>query len=276
MKIGIFDSGLGGLFITKSIVKMLPQYEYLYVGDTERTPYGNRSEKIVYQFLAEAVDFLFRNDCALVIVACNTASAQALRRVQQEYIPAHYPTRRVLGVIIPAVEEAIAHGAKKVGVLATASTVRARAFTRELKKRNTRIMVYERPAPLLVPIIEHDELEYADEMLKKYLAPLIAKKIDTLILGCTHYPILKQRIKKMVGPRIRVISQDEIVGTKLKEYLLRHKELARLLSRRRVVHICVTDITPTFRVCARRWFGKRAPLKTISLTTNTFDNGSVA
>jgi glutamate racemase len=143
--------------------------------------------------------------------------------------------------------------------------VRARAFTRELQKRDALIAVYERAAPLLVPIIEHNELEYADEMLKKYLTPLIAKKIDTLILGCTHYPILKRRIKKMVGSSIRIISQDEIIGASLKDYLFRHKELTRTLSRRRVVRIWVTDITPMFRVCARRWFGHSTPLKKISL-----------
>ena len=265
MKIGIFDSGLGGLFITKSITRRLPRYDYLYVGDTERSPYGNRSGRVVYQFLREAVAYLFKEDCALVIVACNTASAQALRRIQKEYLPQHYPGRRVLGIIVPTIEKVSANRAKRIGVLATAGTVRTRAFTRELRKSDTHMRVFEAAAPLLVPIIEHNEMRLANAAIRHYLAPLLKKKIDTLILGCTHYPIVRRRIKMFAGPSINVVSQDEFIGEKLADYLVRHPEIERMLTRRKRIALRVTDVTPAFRTLSRRWFGRSATLKRIHL-----------
>ncbi len=263
MKIGIFDSGLGGLMIAKHIVRALPAYDFIYLGDTERAPYGNRSPQVVYAFLQEAVEFLFSKDCALVIVACNTASAQALRRIQREYLPRHHPARRVLGVLVPTVEAVVASGAHRVGVLATAGTVATGAFTRELKKAAPAAKVWERAAPLLVPMIELDELAHVDAVLARYLSPLLAKHIDTLILGCTHYPLVARRIRKLVGPNVRVVAQTDLIGGKLFRYLARHPEIERTLSRRGKVALLVTDLTPTFAALARRWFGPGAKPKVV-------------
>ncbi|MFH1246327.1 MAG: hypothetical protein V1489_00940 [Candidatus Liptonbacteria bacterium] len=195
-KIGVFDSGVGGLLIMKALVKNLPEYDYVYLGDTARVPYGNRSQEIIYQFLEEAVEYLFNKNCSLIIVACNTASAEALRRIQREYLPEYYPGRRVLGVIIPTAEEALpirrknknqnadnnaGNKHKKIGILATEGTVSSEAYVREIKKINSRISVFQEPAPLLVPLIENGGLKWTDPILESYLRPLLKKKIDTLI-----------------------------------------------------------------------------------------------
>ncbi len=263
MNIGIFDSGLGGLLITKSLIKKLPQYNYIYLGDTKRVPYGNRSSDTIYEFLKEAVEYLFKNDCKLVIVACNTASAQALRRIQQEFLPYHYPDRRVLGVIIPTCEVA-ASGSKKIGVIATQATVESGAFVVELKKIDRNISIIQRATPLLVPIIENDALKFADIILKEYLKPF-KNKIDTLILGCTHYPILKKEIQKIVGNKVKVIAQNDLIGAKLKDYLVRHPEIEKLLNKKSKNKFFVTDTTSTMKKNVKKWFGKDAKLENISL-----------
>ncbi len=171
MKIGVFDSGLGGLFVTRALVKNLPQYHYMYLGDTQRVPYGNRSQETVYQFLHEAVDYLFAHGCELIIVACNTASAEALRRVQREYLPTHYPKRRVLGIIIPTAEAALKDSKiKRVGVLATQGTVGSGAYVRELKKIRPGVTIFQEAAPLLVPLVESNAAQFADPILRSYLA----------------------------------------------------------------------------------------------------------
>ncbi len=263
MNIGIFDSGLGGLLITKSLIKKLSQYNYIYLGDTKRVPYGNRSSDTIYEFLKEAVEYLFKNDCKLVIVACNTASAQALRRIQQEFLPYHYPDRRVLGVIIPTCEVA-ASGSKKIGVIATQATVESGAFVVELKKIDKNISIIQRATPLLVPIIENGALKFADIILKEYLKPF-KNKIDTLILGCTHYPILKKEIQKIVGNKVKVIAQNDLIGAKLKDYLVRHPEIEKLLNKKSKNKFFVTDTTSTMKKNVKKWFGKDAKLENISL-----------
>ncbi len=263
MNIGIFDSGLGGLLITKSLIKKLSQYNYIYLGDTKRVPYGNRSSDTIYEFLKEAVEYLFKNDCKLVIVACNTASAQALRRIQQEFLPYHYPDRRVLGVIIPTCEVA-ASGSKKIGVIATQATVESGAFVVELKKIDKNISIIQRATPLLVPIIENGALKFADIILKEYLKPF-KNKIDTLILGCTHYPILKKEIQKIVGNKVKVIAQNDLIGAKLKDYLARHPEIEKLLNKKSKNKFFVTDTTSTMKKNVKKWFGKDAKLENISL-----------
>ncbi|MBC7982142.1 glutamate racemase, partial [Candidatus Parcubacteria bacterium] len=176
MNIGIFDSGLGGLLITKSLIKKLPQYNYTYLGDTKRVPYGNRSPETIYDFLKESVEYLFENNCKLILVACNTASAQALRKIQQEFLPEKYPDRRVLGVIIPTCEVALENKkSKKIGILATNATVNSNAFIIELKKIKPDIQVIQNPAPLLVPFIENDSLQLVTPVLEKYLKPFKGK-----------------------------------------------------------------------------------------------------
>ena len=224
MKIGVFDSGLGGLFILKAITKALPRYDFVYLGDTKRVPYGNRSRATVYKFLRQGVEFLFDQNCELIIVACNTASAEALRKIQREYLPEHFPSRRVLGVIIPTVEEALkAKNLRKLGVLATLGTVKSRAYIREIKKINPKIEVIQEAAPLLVEYVENNGTDKIDLALKKYLRPLLAKKVEGIILGCTHYPILKKQIRHLT--KVPIICQDEFIGKKLAHYLKKHSEI---------------------------------------------------
>src|SRR3989338_4737403 len=197
MKIGIFDSGLGGLIIARAIRKAMPEYDYVYFGDTKRLPYGNKSHEAVFEFTREAVDYLFRKEnCAVVIIACNTASARALRQIQQEYLPKNFSDRKVLGVLIPAAEEAAKY--ERVGVLATLGTVASETFPIEINKLNKNTEVFQNPAPMLVPLVEDGENELAKPFLVKYLRPFASKKLDALVLGCTHYPILKKEIKKIM------------------------------------------------------------------------------
>lgn len=265
MKIGVFDSGLGGLFIMLSLARKLPRYDYVYLGDTQRVPYGNRSPEAVYKFLEEAVEYLFRKkNCGLIIVACNTASAEALRKIQWNYLPEHFPKRRVLGVIIPTVEEALwDNKAKIIGVLATEGTVNAGAYAREVKKLKSRVKVFQNAAPMLVPLIENGELGRAEPFAREYLAPLMRQKVEKIILGCTHYPALKKMIKKISG--VPVVSQDEIIPKKLKNYLARHPEIDSRLSKNGKRELLVTDITPGYVRIARKWFGSKAGLRRISL-----------
>lgn len=265
MNIGVFDSGLGGLTILRAVVRCLPQYNYLYLGDTQRVPYGNRSQETIYQFTKEAVEYLFQQDCQLIVLACNTASTRALRRIQREYLPKHYPDRRVLGVIIPTVEVAKEGRAKRVGVLATTATVESNAFPKELKKIYPEAKVFQQTAPILVPLIENAALKWSGPILESYLRPLLRKKIDTLILGCTHYPHLKPQIQKIVGKNVRIIAQNELIPKKLKTYLERHPEIEQRLTKKKRVHIRVTDLTPAFQVLSKKWFGKTVKLTVCSL-----------
>ena len=265
MKIGVFDSGLGGLIILKSLVKSLPKYDYIYLGDTARVPYGNRSKEVVYQFLEEAVDYLFQQDCELIIVACNTASAEALRKIQQKYLPTHYPNRRVLGVIIPTAEEALKDNKiKRIGVLATQGTVNSKTYIRELKKIAPSVMIFQQAAPLLVPLVENDARQWAKPIIKEYLKPLLQKNVDAIILGCTHYPRFKQEIRDIA--KIRIISQDELIPRKLKDYLKRHPEIERKLSKGGKVHLLVTDLTDTMLKQSHKWFGKKETPRKITLS----------
>ena len=222
MKIGIFDSGLGGLIIAEAIHKVMPKYDYVYLGDTKRVPYGNRSHKEVLKFTQNAIDYLFRKeDCAIVIIACNTASARALRKIQQNYLLKNFTDRKVLGVLIPAAEEASKYN--KIGILATSGTVASNTFPVEIKKLNKTAKIFQNAAPKLVPLIEKGGNLPSKPLLLKYLKPFLNKNLDTLVLGCTHYPMLKKEIKKIMPKNIKIISQDEIVPFKLKKYLNSHK-----------------------------------------------------
>lgn len=266
MKIGIFDSGLGGLFVTRALVKNLPQYDYVYLGDTQRVPYGNRSHETVYRFLREAVDYLFAHDCELIIVACNTASAEALRRIQQEYLPAHYPKRRVLGIIIPTVEAALKDPKiKHIGVLATQATVNSDAYVRELKKIRPNVTIFQQAAPLLVPLVENNAIQFADPILRSYLHPLLKKNINVLILGCTHYPILKKQIKNICGRSIKIIAQDEIISAKLAGYLRHHPEIEKKLGKHRRREFLVTDLTDATKKLSKKWFGLPVKFRIVEL-----------
>jgi glutamate racemase len=254
MKIGIFDSGLGGLIVGRAIRKAMPEYDYVYYGDTKRVPYGNKSHKAIYEFTQEAIDYLFRKEnCAIVIIACNTASARALRQIQKEYLPKNFKDRKVLGVLIPAAEAASIF--KRVGVLATLGTVASNTFPAEIKKLNSRTKTFQNAAPMFVPLVEEGDIKLVKPFILKYLKPLINKKLDALILGCTHYPILKKEIRSVLGKNVRVISQDEIIPEKLKEYLARHPEINKKLTRNKTIKIIVTDKTQNMNNLAKRWFG---------------------
>lgn len=266
--IGVFDSGFGGLDILRGIVKKLPRYNYIYLGDTARAPYGTRSQETIYEFTLQAANFLFKNNCELIILACNTASSEALRKIQQEYLPKYHKNKRVLGVVIPAAEEAVKITRnQKVGVIATESTVHSRAFIKEIEKLNDRIKVFQKAAPLLVPLIESGEqnLKTAPSIIKNYIQPLIDRKIDTLILGCTHYGILENKIRKITGPQVKIISEAKIIPSRLGDYLQRHRKIENNLGKNGIVHFYSTDLTDKFTILGSKFFGRTIKAKKIIL-----------
>ncbi len=266
--IGIFDSGFGGLNIMQGIVKQLPEYDFVYLGDTARVPYGNRSKDVIYEFTRQAVDFLFNHGCELIIFACNTASSDALRRIQQEYVSVKYPGKNVLGVLVPAAEEAIQITKNnRIGVMATAATVSSGAFNRELFKINSKVKIFQQTCPLLVPIVEAGEQNspIAILALKKYLKPLKEKGIDTLILGCTHYGILEKQIRKIMGKKVTIISEAKVVPKKLKNYLTRHPEMDTKLDKNGQCQFYSTDITENFNILGSKFFGQKITVKKAEL-----------
>ena len=265
--IGIFDSGIGGLWILRHIYKKLPQCDYIYLGDTARVPYGNRSQEVIYRFAIQAVDFLFKNNCSLIIFACNTVSGKALRKIQREYIADRYPQKRILGVIVPAVEEAIEQGKKRVGIIATESTVSSGAFIREMKKLDSKVKVFQQSCPLLVPIVEvgEENSKIADLALKKYLKPLLEKNIDALILGCTHYGFLENKIKKIAGEKTEGIDEGKVVAEKLKKYLKNHPEIEKNIGKNYKTKFFSTDLTDTLKNKANKFFGDNIIIKKIRL-----------
>lgn len=234
--IGIFDSGYGGLSVLREIRRLMPQYDYLYLGDNARTPYGTRSFQLVYEFTLQAVRFLFRQGCPLVIIACNTASAKALRTIQQLDLPQIDPTRRVLGVIRPTAE-CIGHISKSrhIGILATPGTIRSHTYELEIAKLYPDIQVSGEACPMWVPLVENHEFESsgADYFVQKNIHHLLSADplIDSLILGCTHYPLLLDKIRQFVPSSITIVSQGEYVAQSLQDYLLRHPEMEQRLQK---------------------------------------------
>lgn len=228
--IGVFDSGYGGLTILSKIRETLPEYDYIYLGDNARTPYGTRSFEIVYEFTLQAVTKLFEMGCHLVILACNTASAKALRSIQINDLPRLDPMRRVLGVIRPTVE-CIGNitQSRHIGVLATAGTIKSQSYPLEVHKLFPDIKVSGEACPLWVPLVENNEArgDGTDYFIRKYIDELLAKdnQIDTVILGCTHYPILLPKIRQYMPSGITTVAQGEFVAKSLKDYLQRHPEM---------------------------------------------------
>lgn len=228
--IGVFDSGYGGLTILSEIRKTLPEYDFIYLGDNARTPYGTRSFDIVYEFTLQAVRRLFELGCHLVILACNTASAKALRSIQMRDLPVLDPTRRVLGVIRPTVEciGQLTHS-RHVGVLGTVGTIKSESYVLEVRKLFPDIQVTGQACPMWVPLVEYNEAngDGADYFVQKYVCALLEQdcQIDTVILGCTHYPLLLTKIKKYMPAGITIVSQGELVAHSLKDYLRRHPEM---------------------------------------------------
>ena len=228
--IGIFDSGYGGLTIYEKIKQLMPEYDYIYLGDNARTPYGTRSFEVVYEFTLQAVEKLFDLGCPLVILACNTASAKALRSIQQNNLPQIDPTRRVLGVIRPTAESVgTLTKSQHVGILATSGTIKSHSYLLEIQKLFPEITVTGEACPMWVPIVENDEYhsEGADYFVKKHIHNLLEKdpQIDTLILGCTHYPLLMEKIKQFTPSHVQIIAQGEYVARSLRNYLERHPEM---------------------------------------------------
>ncbi len=243
MKIGIFDSGLGGLFLMKPIVEALPQYDYIYLGDTANLPYGDKSPDEVYRLALASVKYLLQHDCVLVLVMCNTISAEALRRLQGEGY-------RALGIIIPTVEEV---RGERIGVLATQGTVNSETYIKEIHKLLPNAHVFQQAAPKLVPIIESGK-KVSDTLLHEYLEPLLANNIDTLILGCTHYVVLKDLVRQLVPKNVRIISQDELIADKVRDYLSSHPEIELALTKNGMREYQVTKLTPNLSNTHHPWF----------------------
>lgn len=258
--IGIFDSGYGGLTVFRSIAAELPQYDYIYLGDNARAPYGNRSEESVHQYTLECVEWFFGMGCPLVILACNTASASALRRIQQQDLPRIDSTKRVLGVIRPTAE-VIGHYSRTgdVGVLGTRGTIRSRAYEVEINRFFPQVNVHALACPMWVPLVENGEYNThgADYFVKKYIDELMlsAPDTDTILLACTHYPLLAGKIAECVPAGITVVSQGPIVANSLKEYLHRHPEMDRRLSLNGEKKFFTTDDPADFDMHARTFFG---------------------
>lgn len=257
--IGIFDSGIGGLTVFKSIAAALPDYDYIYLGDNSRAPYGNRSFNTIHQYTWECVQWLFAQGCPLIVLACNTASAKALRTIQQKDMQVLDPAKRVLGVIRPTAE-VIGNYSKtgEIGVLGTNGTVQSGSYLLEIEKFFPDLKVYQQACPLWVPLIESGEYEKpgADYFVKEYLDGIMAQSanIDTLLLACTHYPLIQDKIKDYLPKNIQVVAQGDIVASSLVDYLQRHPQMEAKLSKGQTKLFYTTDDTIEFDRHASRFF----------------------
>ena len=268
--IGIFDSGYGGLTILRQIRSLMPQYDYLYLGDNARAPYGTRSFDIVYEFTLQAVRYLFEQGCHLVILGCNTASAKALRSIQQNDLPQMDPQRRVLGVIRPTVE--IVGGisrSRHVGIMATLGTIRSATYDLEIAKLYPDIKVTGEACPMWVPLVENNEYDGpgADYFVQKNIDNLLSRdpKIDSVILGCTHYPLLLNKIHKYMPAGIHVIEQGRYVADSLQAYLQRHTEMAVRITSGGTVTYLTTEQAETFQSRAAAFIGESLMAKRVYL-----------
>lgn len=268
--IGVFDSGYGGLTILSKIREALPEYDYIYLGDNARTPYGTRSFEIVYEFTLQAVNKLFEMGCHLVILACNTASAKALRSIQINDLPCIDPNRRVLGVIRPTVEciGSITQS-RHVGVLATGGTIKSESYPLEIRKLYPDIAVSGEACPMWVPLVENNEAHSmgADYFIQKYIDNLLYKdrQIDTVILGCTHYPLLLPKIKHFIPDGIQVVAQGEYVAASLKDYLQRHPEMDEKCTRGGNCEFCTTEAEDKFIESASAFLNQEISVKHVTL-----------
>ncbi|MGE0019342.1 MAG: glutamate racemase [Draconibacterium sp.] len=260
--IGVFDSGYGGLTVLKELVKTLPGYDFVYLGDNARTPYGTRSFEVVYDYTLEAVKYLFSLNCPLVIIACNTASAKALRNIQQLDLPKIAPDRRVLGVIRPSVE-AVSEITKTghVGILGTVGTVTSESYPIELEKWSGGRVVatVQEACPMWVPIVENNEIgnEGSEYFIKRHILNILGKdsQMDTLVLGCTHYPLLIDTIRKYVPQQINIVEQGEITAGKLVDYLQRHPEIDKRLTKNNQLEFQTTESAANFESKAALFMG---------------------
>ena len=268
--IGIFDSGYGGLTILHGIRQLLPKYDFLYLGDNARAPYGPRSFDVVYEFTRQAVVRLFEMGCHLVILGCNTASAKALRTIQQNDLPQLDPTRRVLGIIRPTAEViGQLTTSRHVGVLATEGTIKSESYTLEIQKLHPDIVVSGVACPFWVPLVEYNEADSpgADYFVKKRIDQLMLldPEIDAIILGCTHYPLLMPKIVKYVNPGIRIVPQGEYVAESLKDYFLRHPEMEEKCTKNGRVQYLTTENPDKFKESAQLFLHEDVEVKNIVL-----------
>lgn len=259
--IGIFDSGYGGLTVFRAIADAMPQYDYIYLGDNARAPYGNRSFETVYRYTLQCVEWFFEQGCPLVILACNTASAKALRTIQQKDLAGLGSEKRVLGVIRPTAEVIHKYTTTgKVGILGTKGTVSSQSYLTEIKRFSPQLKVYQHACPLWVPFIEDNEYQGdgVDYYIKKDLDQLFeqSQDIDTVLLACTHYPLLADKIKKFLPENVQLISQGKIVADSLVDYLNRHPEIDNILTKNANRHFYTTDDDIDFEEHATRFFGE--------------------
>ena len=268
--IGVFDSGYGGLTVLREFVDRLPQYDYLYLGDNARAPYGTRSFDTVYRYTLQCVKWLLQQNCPLIILACNTASAKALRSIQQNDLHGLDPNARVIGVIRPTTEIIGKHTqTNSIGVLATNGTVQSQSYLIEIEKFFPDVKIDQEACPMWVPLVENNEhqSEGADYFIEKHINNILSrnKDIDTLLLACTHYPLLKEKIEKHLPKNVKLVSQGEIVADSLKDYLRRHPEIESKISKdgKRVFY--TTDSTEDFNSKATIFFGEAVDAKHLDL-----------
>ena len=268
--IGVFDSGYGGLTILDKIRKELPEYDYIYLGDNARAPYGTRSFELVYKFTLQAVQYLFKEGCHLVILACNTASAKALRSIQQNDLPLIDPQRRVLGVIRPTVESINKlTNSNHIGVMATTGTIVSESYPLELAKLFPHIKVSGEACPMWVPLVENNEFDKpgADYFVKQSIDNILAqdKLIDTILLGCTHYPLLMTKIEHFTPDNVKIIAQGEYVAKSLKDYLFRHPEMDIKCTKNRSCNFLTTESTDKFKDSASVFLSSTVSVKQVTL-----------
>jgi glutamate racemase len=266
--IGVLDSGLGGLTFLKEFSEALPNYSFVYLGDNARSPYGNKSQETIYKYTRQGVEFLFSKGCHLVIIACNTASTEALRKIQQELLPQKYPGKNVLGVVVPIAEGAmqtINYDKKKnkIGIIGTRATIESASYDQELKKLSPGVEIYKKATPLLVPLIEEGWLKRRETkmILRYYLRDLKVSKINTLILGCTHYPVLQDTIQKIMGSNITVLDTPKVVSLRLHDYLSRHQEHDKQIKKKGERIFYTTDDKKRFATIGERFY--QEPIKEV-------------
>lgn len=264
MKIGICDSGLGGLIIAQAIQKHMPDYDYIYLGDTLHLPYGQRSQKVVYDLTLNMIKFLFSKDCKLVILACNTACAIALRKIQQEFLPKYYPDRNVLGVIDPMLEEVQDSGVKKISVIGTEGLIRTNIYGERLAE-SLNLSIGAHATPLLVPLLENDGLFLIPETIRHYDQQFDLSNNDGLILGCTHYAHLKKALQEHLKAPLRLFSQDDIIPKKLHSYLERHTNFKESISKNSTMEFYVSDYTNRYQAAANELCHQEITLQEVSL-----------
>lgn len=266
--IGVFDSGYGGLTILKSLQKSLPEYDFLYLGDNARSPYGNRSFETIYKYTLQAVQKMFDLGCPLVILACNTSSARALRNIQQKDLMNIAPNNRVLGVLRPCAEK-IGNLSKsgQIGLFATYGTIRSGSYSIETKKFFPNHNIIPQDCPMLVPLVENNELQGkgTEYFVKKYVDSLMNKnsEIDTILLGCTHYPLLKKTFEKFLPNNVNIIEQGDIVANSLLDYLKRHPEMDERLTKNAKTIFYTSEETGDFENSAEKFYSAKFKAKHI-------------